>query len=184
MSVSELNERLTAAFGFSLDEVYENQAGRLSPRQQRVLAAERRVRALGFRLGGIVFLGLAGLWLVVTFWSGLFNWRDLSETSPYISIALGALVALIGGCLVVGLAKGGDLRKGRISRVEGPAEVRVDEYEKPRSPDEFFQVHSVTVEGVKFTVEPGQSAAFQAGAPYRIYYVKYSPPILLAVEAV
>ncbi len=183
MSGSGLNDRLTAAFGFSSDEVYENQAGRLSPRQKEVLAATKRLRVLGFRLIGAVFLGLAGLWVVITFWSGLFHWRDLSATSPYISIALGTLVALIGGCLVVGLVKGGDLRRGRISRVEGPAQVKVDEYEKPKSPGEFFPVHSVTVQGVKFTIEPGQATAFQDGTRYRVYYIKYSPPIILSAES-
>jgi hypothetical protein len=183
MSVSELNERLTSAFGFSSGEPYENEAGRLSPRQKQLLAEARRLRALGFRLGWLVFLGLGGLWLVITFWHGLFDWRDLSSASPYISAVLGAVVALIGVCLVVGALKGGDLRRGRISRVEGPVEVKVEEYEKPKVPDEFFQVHSVTVGGVKFTVEPNQAQAFEDGARYRIYYVRYSPPIILSAEA-
>ncbi|MBU0515197.1 MAG: hypothetical protein KJ621_10545 [Proteobacteria bacterium] len=184
MSVSELNERLAVAFGFSSGDAYENQAGRLTPRQKGLLAGYQRTRRLGFSFIGLIVLVLAGMWVVVSFFHEALGWRDLSEASLFISIVLGGLAALLAICMLVGVAKGSDLRRGRISVVEGVAEVEVEEFERPKVPDEFFEVHSVKVQDKKFTVEPGQAAAFESGARYRIFYVKYSPPILLSAEAI
>lgn len=162
---------LAALFGFSVDDLAANRAGRLSAAQLNRLRARQRRAALV--VGGLVWFGAlaATAFLFV-------GRREDNLILTLIGIAITICCAAASAVFArYGLRLNADIRAGQADTFSGALERVI----KPIN--RRVVMYLIRVGGAEVVVGKDAFKAFQHGAPYRLYRAHYSG-VLLAVEQI
>jgi hypothetical protein len=168
MATSDRDRALREAFRFDANDLAANRAGRISPRQDALLAAGRRGMRLGLAVFAAVMVGSVGL---VAFFD-----RQLQTPGGPAGLAVAAGLALF--VIVVGyfqsrryLSAAGSRK---LSAAQGPAEIVSDSENDCR----------MRFGGTSLRL-PGAAAleAFEPGHEYRVYYLAGPVAHVLSAES-
>ena len=177
--MNDPNDRLAGAFNFTADDVAANRQGYLTPAQKKVIAETRRARGCGARAVYIA-MGASVAIIVVAFVlaGGLRVPRSTGALTAF-AVAISVFIGIFLAAMIYDRVRSRDLRTGKISVAEGPAQRRTKEYK-------FGTAFYVKIGRRRFQLpHPKQFDAFDEGTYYRIYYVKNPPVhIILSVETV
>lgn len=179
----EVGGGLERALGFDGEDLKANKEGRLSERQERMVAEMRRLRGCGTRaavwalVGSAVLVGVAPV-----LFGGVMGQQgggDAGKALPYTLGVAGVFLVMALIFVVVGKVRSGDLASGKVSVVEGEARLST----RFIGPRVRMMAYFVAVGGVRFHVQKEEFEAFEEGRWYRVYYVK-DPPVgvILSVE--
>jgi hypothetical protein len=176
MADESTGERLRRAFGFDAEEVEINRLGRLSARQEAALSALRASR----RQRTMIALGVMGLAILIPLLlmlSGLLGPR--AQSTP---LFFGVTAAIIVGLFFMGeiasFWRGGDLRAGKVSQVEGEATLSTTTAAR------IGQVYLAQIGQVRLRVpRRDQWETLDEGKRYRVFYIDNPPePVILSIE--
>jgi hypothetical protein len=178
MADAATDERLRQAFGFGDDELAANLLGRLTARQEAVVASVHQAR----RQRLMIIWGVVGLAIVVGLLLGLLlpdSGSRPRQWAMYIPFALTALLVVVGVLYetVAGRRRTAALRARQLSRVEGQASLSSGREVR-------YTVHFVQIgpERFRFT-STDQWHTFAASRRYRVFYIAIPPQhTILSVE--
>jgi len=184
----------TADFHFTQDDIYANRYGKLTPEQEKVVAAIYQTRLQGARQTILVFITLFfvlmvfGMGVEFSQWEGAGSLLDfLHEQGPiFVMISAGFFVLLLVVSLL-SLIIAADAKRRHISTAEGVAQVFIGQSYARGS---YMRYELTLKQGLfrtgffRFMSETALRQ-FEAGKRYRVYYIKFYPfPILLSAEVV
>ncbi len=176
--LAALNERLARALRFTPDDLRANQERRLTDDQRVLVCSKRRSYV---RNGGIA---LALMWaifmllMIVSVIAQGLKPQDL-RVLPF---ALGFITLIFGSVGIGGRIYARDLIREHISAVDGRATTKVARYVSRYGSGVNYELR---IGRRKFLLtSESELSAFETGALYRVYYIRYAPlHILLSAEA-
>lgn len=177
--MNDPNDRLAEEFGFTANDLAANRQGYLTPAQKKVIAGTRRAKGCGARAAYIA-MGASVAIIVASFvLAGGLDIPLSSDALTAYAVATSFFIGIFLAAIIYDRVRSRDLRTGKISVAEGPAQRRTKEYK-------FGTAFYVKIGRRRFQLPcPKQFDTFDEGTYYRIYYVK-NPPIhiILSVETV
>lgn len=173
--MNDPNDRLAGAFNFTADDLAANRQGYLTPAQKKVIAGTRRARGCGARAAYIAMGASIAIIVAAFVLTGGLEIPLSSEALPAYAVAISAFIGIFLAAIVYDRVRSRDLRTGKISVAEGPAQRRTKEYK-------FGTAFYVKIGRRRFQLtHPEQFDAFDECIRYRVYYVK-NPPVHLIMS--
>lgn len=175
-ALAELHRALQDEFNFVEDDLIENRAGRLSPRQRLALLFLQLRNALlwaPFLLMGLAFASLFPFFLIV---QPLLQGERV-EVGAWVGgalgLGLGSVLALI--IVVSGLTALRDLLGGAVQSVEGQVDKQIITSGSGRNRSTRYYY---TLDGQQFRVNRTAYNALVEGRPYRLHYLPRSKQVV------
>ena len=178
LTTAALDERLQSRLHFSLDDLNANRENRLTDHQRLLVRSKQRA----YVHNGSIALGVMWAIFVALMIGSVIGQGAKPEDMrvlPYVLLAMTIIFALV---LLFSRLYARDLMAGRISSVEGRADPREVQYQSRYSRGISYQLR---IGGRRFLmVSKLELSAFETGARYRVYYIRYAPlHVLLSAEA-
>jgi hypothetical protein len=175
-ALAELRRALEDEFNFTEDDLAENRAGHLSPRQRTALIFSQLRNALlwaPFLLMGLAFAVLFPFFFILQpLWQG-----EPVEVGAWVGGLIGLIFGSVFASIIVvsGLNALRDLLVGAVQSVEGHVDKRIVTRSSGRSrrTDYYY-----TLNGQQFRVNRTAYNALVEGRPYRLHYLPRSKQVV------
>jgi hypothetical protein len=165
------------AFEFTDDDLVANRANKLTPVQQKRIAAYIKIANTSSRLALIACIGSIVIFFAIAY--GLQPADGFGGELPFLILAAAVFMSIFIFFIVLGMIRSRHLHNRHISVVEGVAARSTRKVKHGR-----WTAYYVTIAEIKFQLSSrAQFEAFREDAHYRVFYIQYPPAhLILTVE--
>ena len=165
------------AFEFTSDDLAANRANKLTPAQQKRIAAHIRIAKTSTRLALIACIGSIAVFFGIAY--RLQPADGFGQAMPVLILAAVFFMSIFIFFIIVGMIRRRHLYTRQISVIEGYAARSTRKLKNGR-----WTAYYVTIGEIRFQLSSlAQFEAFQDDAHYRVFYIQYPPThLILSME--